>query len=249
MHSKSCPQYQACPYFAARRRLAEADVVVVNHDLLLSSIGTRLLPELGNSLLVLDEAHSLSQTAAEQFACELDLSRLRWLDRATLTIATGLRQLTQKVDRPVDKMVRELRAALHDSGQIAFENLASGMREEDGVRRLKEHEIDALLREPLRTAQARASELLDVCTTLGQAAREAIQEAGGTATPALASAYADLGALAGRLSRVKQAADMLLADGEEALTTAKRISVDARGGRTVAVRLHASPSSRATSCG
>lgn len=238
---KSCPQYQACPYFAARRRIAEADVLVVNHDLLLSSIGTRLLPELDNCLLVLDEAHALPQTASEQFACELDLSRLRWLDRATLTVVTGMQQLTQKVDRPVDKIVRELRAALQDSGQITFDNLASGMREKDGVRRLKEQEIDALLREPLRMAQARASELLDVCTTLGQAAREAIQEAGGTATPALASIYAGLGALAGRLSRVKQAADMLLADGEDARTTAKWVSVDARAGRMVAVRLHASP--------
>lgn len=238
---KSCPQYQACPYFAARRRLAEADVLVVNHDLLLSSIGTRLLPELDNCLLVLDEAHALPQTAAEQFACELDLSRLRWLDRATLTVVTGMRQLAQKVDRPVDKIVRELRAALQDSGQITFDNLASGMREKDGVRRLKEQEIDALLREPLRMAQARATELLEVCTTLGQAARGAIQEAGGMAPPTLASMYADLGALAGRLSRVKQAADMLLADGEDARTTAKWVSVDARAGRMVAVRLHASP--------
>ncbi len=53
---RHCPAFQSCSYYERRKELVAAQVIVVNHDLLLSSLGARLLPELDNCLLVLDEA-------------------------------------------------------------------------------------------------------------------------------------------------------------------------------------------------
>jgi ATP-dependent DNA helicase DinG len=67
-----CPHFEACFVFQARRRAAEADVVVVNHHLLASDLAVRLASE--NWLeaavlppyrrLVVDEAHHLEDVAA-----------------------------------------------------------------------------------------------------------------------------------------------------------------------------------------
>ncbi len=67
-----CPHFDACFVFRARRRAAEADIVVVNHHLLASDLAIRrntdnwqdaaVLPPYKR--LVLDEAHHLEDTAA-----------------------------------------------------------------------------------------------------------------------------------------------------------------------------------------
>ena len=67
-----CPHFERCFVFQARRRAAEADVVVVNHHLLASDLAVRLASD--NWLdaavlppyrrLVLDEAHHLEDVAA-----------------------------------------------------------------------------------------------------------------------------------------------------------------------------------------
>src|SRR5690606_632693 len=78
---KHCPVFAQCTYYDKRKELVGAQVIVANHDLLLSSLGARMLPELDNCLLVLDEAHHLPATALDQFACNMDLSRLTWIER------------------------------------------------------------------------------------------------------------------------------------------------------------------------
>jgi ATP-dependent DNA helicase DinG len=69
----ACPHFDRCFVFAARRRAADADVVVVNHHLLASDLAVRhasgnwddaaVLPPYRR--LVLDEGHHLEDTAAE----------------------------------------------------------------------------------------------------------------------------------------------------------------------------------------
>ena len=53
-------------------------------------VASRLLPDLDNCLLVLDEGHHLPATALEQFACAMDLSRTNWVDKlATRVVRIG----------------------------------------------------------------------------------------------------------------------------------------------------------------
>jgi ATP-dependent DNA helicase DinG len=75
----NCPHFDRCFVFAARRRAAEADVVVVNHHLLASDLAVRraqdnwqeaaVLPPYRR--LVLDEAHHLEDTAAEHLGAQV----------------------------------------------------------------------------------------------------------------------------------------------------------------------------------
>lgn len=58
----SCPHGGSCHYLRARRQAADADLLVVNHHLLLSGLaGADVIPEA--DVLVLDEAHKLEDAA------------------------------------------------------------------------------------------------------------------------------------------------------------------------------------------
>ena len=74
-----------CFYQAVRKRLAEADVIVLNHTLfftLLSSVED-LLPEdanfiFPNDFLIIDEAHTVENVAAKAFGLHISESHLRY---------------------------------------------------------------------------------------------------------------------------------------------------------------------------
>jgi len=67
---RRCSYFNSCPYYETRKTWDEADVIVVNHDLLLSDLalgGGVLLPAPESSILVLDEAHHLADKALNHF--------------------------------------------------------------------------------------------------------------------------------------------------------------------------------------
>src|SRR4029077_19422966 len=88
-----CPHFEDCFLFQARRRAAEADVVVVNHHLLDSDLAVRLASD--NWLeaavlppyrrLVVDEAHHLEDVAAAHLGARVS--------------ATGVQRLLARLER------------------------------------------------------------------------------------------------------------------------------------------------------
>ena len=78
-----CAFFEECFVVKARRRAAQADLVVVNHHLLFadlslqSSVGITLLPAL--DILILDEAHGLEDVAAQHFGQSVSDRRIRQL--------------------------------------------------------------------------------------------------------------------------------------------------------------------------
>ena len=81
-----CPHYKSCFFFAARQKAAEAQILIVNHHLLLADIQKRRQSPGQESILppykrlVIDEAHNLEEIALESFAQRFDkLSLLRYL--------------------------------------------------------------------------------------------------------------------------------------------------------------------------
>ena len=118
---KHCPAFSQCTYYDKRKELVGAQVIVANHDLLLSSLGARVLPELDNCLLVLDEAHHLPSTALDQFACSMDLSRITWVERlANRGLRIGaLLEVEEIADIP--KHSAQLRQTLQDLARIVME--------------------------------------------------------------------------------------------------------------------------------
>ena len=121
--SKHCPLFAGCTYFERRKELVGAQVIVVNHDLLLSSLGSRTLPELDQSLLVLDEAHHLPTVALDQFTRTADLTRLRWVDQLGqrgLQVGAAL-YLSDAVDSP--KLAAQLRHAVQELARWTVDHL------------------------------------------------------------------------------------------------------------------------------
>jgi ATP-dependent DNA helicase DinG len=82
-----CPQFDRCFLFRARRRAAEADVVIVNHHLLAADLSVRqaqdnweeaaVLPPY--TRLVLDEAHHLEDVAAQHLGVQVTSGGVRRL--------------------------------------------------------------------------------------------------------------------------------------------------------------------------
>jgi ATP-dependent DNA helicase DinG len=81
-----CPHYNECFYYQSRRRAATADLVVVNHHLLLSDLAVRAELGFGVSALlppydrlVVDEAHHLEDAATEHMASRVGYQGLQQL--------------------------------------------------------------------------------------------------------------------------------------------------------------------------
>lgn len=79
---KKCPTYEKCFYQAARRRMEHGDLLVCNHalffaDLALRAGGAGMLPPYRH--VILDEAHSVEEVAAEHFGLSLGEGRIRHL--------------------------------------------------------------------------------------------------------------------------------------------------------------------------
>ena len=74
-----CPNFNDCFYFEARRRADKADLLVVNHNLLLAdaaSMGSILPPY---QLLIIDEAHHLPDIATDAFSMGVSNRGVRML--------------------------------------------------------------------------------------------------------------------------------------------------------------------------
>src|SRR5262249_49352907 len=74
-----CPNFNECFYFEARRRAEKADLIVVNHNLLLAdaaSMGNILPPY---QLLIVDEAHHMPDIATDAFSMTVSNRGVRML--------------------------------------------------------------------------------------------------------------------------------------------------------------------------
>ena len=78
---RACPHYEPCHYQRARRSMASADILVVNHALYLADVALRMagaayLP--AHRVVIFDEAHHLERVATESLGLRLTRSMLRW---------------------------------------------------------------------------------------------------------------------------------------------------------------------------
>ena len=134
-----CPHFDRCFLFRARRRAAEADVVVVNHHLLAADLSVRraqdnwedaaVLPPYKR--LVLDEAHHLEEVAASHLGVQVTSRMVRRLlsrfERNNRGLApTLLHDLAGRTDQPSRESAELLRERL-------FPALADARRASDAM--------------------------------------------------------------------------------------------------------------------
>jgi len=75
---RKCPFYDSCYVYKIRKKVQQAQVVVVNHALLMSDIGGGILGDY--DYLIIDEAHNLERVAADNLGGML----AQWRFRSTL---------------------------------------------------------------------------------------------------------------------------------------------------------------------
>jgi ATP-dependent DNA helicase DinG len=116
---QECPQFARCHVFEARRNAQAADIVVVNHHLLLADLALKdegfgdLLP--GAEAVILDEAHQVPDTAAQFFGQIWSVRQVQLLMRdipAEMTAAGVRAPEIINAAGAVDDRLGELRAAL-----------------------------------------------------------------------------------------------------------------------------------------
>lgn len=122
---RRCPHVRQCSFFKARDALADADVIVTNHDLVLADLalgGGAILPPPEDTLYVFDEGHHLPDKARDHFACS---SRLRatdkWLEQSIKLIASASADLSPANGSGSDSLTRNLEVVpsiIHDLRQL-----------------------------------------------------------------------------------------------------------------------------------
>ena len=122
--ARHCPAYNGCSYYQARNRLAQAQVIVVNHDLLLSTLGLHALPDPSDCYLVFDEAHHLGAVAQGQFTESMDLMRGGWLDKLPRAVADVAGAIGHTPGADVATLARELKAAQGELARAAMARLS-----------------------------------------------------------------------------------------------------------------------------
>ena len=126
---QKCPEYSTCHVVKARRAAQEADLVVVNHHLLLADLAMKeegfveFLP--GAEAIIIDEAHQMPDLAVQFFGVSLgsrELERLVEEARAA-TLPLSQPDLNRRIDK-LQTAVRELRASAprkegrHELGEV-----------------------------------------------------------------------------------------------------------------------------------
>ncbi len=235
--ARHCPRYQQCSYYNARSQLAQANVIVANHDLVLASLGMKALPELDNCLLVFDEGHHLPAVALNQFASSMDLSALRWLDKLPKVLLEVSEKIGMALTQDVATLAQQLKSALADVARIAVALLPVASADAEVSYRFRNGLLPEALTEPMTLIQGHAGGLSAALEALGAELKRRAREdpAQGVSCSVL---YARLGQLAPRLGSVLSTARLLLE--HSPLPLAKWLSADASSG-LLFVTAHACP--------
>jgi len=127
---KRCPYFNRCFYWHARRQMRNADILVVNHALLLSDLALR---RQGGTLLgryeaaVIDEAHNLETVAGDHFGVTVSEWQVRNLLNSLHNPKSKKGFLASQADREVLKTVSRTR----DAAGALFEKLADRLAASD----------------------------------------------------------------------------------------------------------------------
>jgi ATP-dependent DNA helicase DinG len=150
---QKCPDYSKCHVVKARRAAQEADLVVVNHHLLLADLAMKeegfveFLP--GAEAIILDEAHQIPDLAVQFFGVALGTREIERLVDETRVATVPFQQpeLLRRVDA-VQTAVRVLRAeAPREEGRQQLAEVIDQLREPLDTLRLALGELNTALAE------------------------------------------------------------------------------------------------------
>ena len=195
---RRCPHIAQCSFFRAREGLEEADVIVTNHDLVLSDLrlgGGVILPAPEDSLYVFDEGHQLPAKCLNQFALRFHsggtLQGLRDSERWLVASAEGW--VAQGLDERLIPAMTSLVGDLIQRSEDIAEQLWQLLPEADFERaehRFPHGRIAADLREQAAGLVAQWDQLNREATRL-EAALENSQTSGSSSADSAIAGAAD----------------------------------------------------------
>lgn len=118
---RKCPNIRDCAFYNARNALEEADLIIANHDLVLSDLalgGGAILPEPENTIYIFDEGHHLPDKALNHFAAHARYrSTIRWLGQSEGQWPNHLKNLSElslfaHIAEPLEGRLRDARTVL-----------------------------------------------------------------------------------------------------------------------------------------
>ena len=134
--NRRCAHFNACPFYRARADIETADILIVNHDLVLADLalgGGAILPEPESSIYIFDEAHHLGDKATSHFSLSM---RVQGSEKSLKALERQLKGLLDESDsalvlqEPIERIQGGLRvvqshlARLDDLVSEAFLPLA-----------------------------------------------------------------------------------------------------------------------------
>jgi ATP-dependent DNA helicase DinG len=154
---RGCPTYQQCFYYRARRRIANAQLLVVNHALLFSDLAIRrqggsILP--AYDVLIFDEAHTAESVAADHLGIGVTQGQVEYIFNKLYNDRSHRGLLVHHKLREAQKVVADCR----DRAEALFESLYDWLRSRPGSNgRVREANIVA---NPLSTGLHRLTRVL-----------------------------------------------------------------------------------------
>jgi ATP-dependent DNA helicase DinG len=127
---RNCPTHEECFYFKARRRVWNADVLVVNHALFFSDLalrrqGAQVLPDY--DVVIFDEAHTVEAVAGDHLGLSLSSGQFDYLLNKLYNERSNRGLLVHHHLQEGQQLVMELRFAARD-----FFYALRNWREDDG---------------------------------------------------------------------------------------------------------------------
>lgn len=167
---KACSHFDDdCPYHVARRRLQDADLIVVNHSLYLSDLalrakGAKILPD--HDVVIFDEAHNLESVALDHFGSRLTRRMVRLLLMRLHRRHKGMGFL-QYVSN--SEPARRLCSDVEDAADVFFDSVSRFCGGQQGSREIAdENQIQDCLSPVLRDLAAELSDLKLDCGSAEQ---------------------------------------------------------------------------------
>ncbi len=213
---RHCPRFRDCSYYQARNRLAESNVIVANHDLVLASLGTKTLPDLDNCLVIFDEGHHLPAVALDQFSSAMDLSSLRWLDRLPKILQEVSSSLQLQLSEDVTTLASQLKTALTQFAKVTLDMVHASTDGKDGTLRFANGKLPDALTDPVTLIHGHAQGLSKALEALGAEVKLLAKEDPPQALRC-SQLFAKMGALAPKLGSVVSTSALLLEHGAQPL--------------------------------
>lgn len=225
-----CPEFAHCPFFAARQRAKEADLVIANHDLVLSALAVEVggvLPPPAETVYIFDEAHSLAAKAIEHMSARHALGGAQeWLHGAVEAVRDAV--LALRLDEGLLRAAQTSALGAASELEHLWQRLhALHAFEDKPARRFKDGQLPNWLQSGGERVRAAGRGLEKTFVALREALLGRAPGEGSLVTRVLAA----LGFYVGKLDNLLATWDLLLqAQGEGEIPVARWVERQGSGG-------------------